>query len=203
MGQSLSRIDLDDGKLHQTGHICPDCAEELVYTAEVVLLQIQQPHIIGSKVLFTPVVDEAGADGGFIFEPYFYCFSCWEGHFDDLRNEVEDTPPVEDMHSIIACTCCGSGIREDEYVATFHQGEFHVSPRSPNNIAGPKFVSETKAGVLCLLCITIFNDNYIEMWDDLNQFGECCDCIERRCWRANSCGCDCHETTTTTGDDNG
>jgi hypothetical protein len=45
---------------------------------------------------------------------------------------------------------------------------------------------------MCLYCLALLNSSFIEMWDELSQFGECMDCMFTRCWRGPSCPCTCH-----------
>lgn len=175
-----------------TGHICSDCEADITYTEETFLIEIVQPQVVGPTVFCYPVKDEHDPEGDFLYEPHYYCFKCWENHYDELRKEVADSPPVNDPQSDIECVCCASGIRSWEQAGMLTLGEFHLSKRAPNGVRGPRFEPVSKPEILCLYCLSIFNDNYIIMWDDLSQDGECCDCILARCWRHGPCGCGCH-----------
>lgn len=176
----------------KTGHTCTDCEEAIVYTEEAFLIEVVQPQVIGGQVFLHPIIDENDPDGDFLFQPYFFCFKDWEAHYEELREQTEDEPPVPDTLSVLECACCSSGIREWEYTGKFTLGEFHISRRSPNKVPEPKFQPNGKPDLLCLYCLSVINDNYIVMWDDLSQFGECIDCVRTRCWRHSPCGCGCH-----------
>lgn len=185
----------------KTGHTCSDCEGDALYLEEVFLIHIMQPQVVGGQVVFHNIIDEDDPHGDFLFQPFFFCFECWENHYHELQEAVRDEPPVSDEFSAIECSCCGSGIREWEYTGVFTLGEFHVSKRAPNNFHGPKFVPNGKPETLCLYCLSIINDNYIAMWDDLSQEGECGDCLLIRCWRhPEGCGCGCHTEDTETDD---
>ena len=182
--------------VYPTGHICTDCGESLDYTDEVWLLQVMKPQQLGGQVFFHQVIDENDPQGDFLFEPYFFCFKCWENTYEAMRTDMEDEPPVPDADGVIECVCCGSGIRAWEYSGVFTLGEFHVSKRAPNGVPGPQFETISAPDVLCLYCLTLINDDHIVLWDDLSHGGECSDCIQGRCWRWATCACVCHTDTT-------
>lgn len=197
MGPSLTSHEEEEKS--ETDIICADCERAIDYGTETYLIQVVQPKMAGGSVFYYPVIDENDVNGDFLYEPFVYCFDCWDTHYWELKREAQDIPPVQDALSVIECACCGSGIREWEYAGTFTLGELDPSARSPNNVHGPRFVPTSKPDVLCLYCLAIFNDNYIVMWDELSQFGECADCILTRCWRhEQSCGCGCHAETEET-----
>jgi hypothetical protein len=177
--------------LRDTGHICADCGTSLTFTEECVILQVVQPEVMNGRVAFYPIVDSQ--DGTFTFEPYYYCFECWESQYEALREETTDQKPIEDKESAFDCLCCASGIRPGEYTATFTFGEFRLSMRSPNGQPSAQFhPASGNPEMLCLYCLVILNTQ-IEMWDDISQSGECSDCISVRCWRGSECECACHQ----------
>ena len=186
MGQPVSEL------LHSTGHICADCGEKINYTDECVLVEVIQPQKLGGKNFYHKVIDEESLNGDFLFEPYFFCFSCWDDNYDNLKEDIEDSPPIEDDESQHTCTCCGAGIRDWEYAGIFSVGECHVSRRAPNGVPGPHFESDVEPELLCLYCLRLINENYIELWENLYQNEECMDCTQLRCWRFPQCGCGCH-----------
>lgn len=202
MGASLTTEYLE---LQPTGHICGDCGKELKYTEECWLLQIAQPQRIDSKTVYHVVIDELDASGDFLFDPYFFCFNCFENLYEGHKSEIEDEPPVKDEESPFECVCCGSGIREWEYAGTFSVGEFHPSKRAPNGVRGPHFTPTCEPELICLYCLVLINEGFIAMWDELTQFGECDDCIQLRCWRygTNACSCGCHIDDPELQDDGG
>ena len=142
-----------------------------------------------------PVIDEDSTTGDFFYDPYYFCFKCGEDLLEKLKEDAQEEEPVDDNeNSTFGCACCGSGIREWEMAGTVSLGEFHLSRRAPNGIRGPSFQLNGKPDLLCLFCLTIINNNHIEMWDSLSEAGECEDCILDRCWRDGSdlCACPCH-----------
>ena len=181
-----------DPALQPTGHICADCGEELTYAAEAWLLQVVTLQEIGGKLQSYPIVDEDDPNKDFLFTPYFFCFQCWESMHEEMKEECDGQPPVEDTGFVADCHLCGSSVLEGEYCGLLSLGEFMLSRRSPNGVAGARFEVEHAPEVLCLYCLSILNESFIEMWDDLTQFGECQDCIFARCWRGAGCPCGCH-----------
>lgn len=178
-----------------TGHICADCGEELKYNEEVWLLQVMHLQLMGTppprQFAYYPVIDEHDARGDFLYEPYFFCFDCWELTYGEHKKEMADEPPVIDDLAVIECTCCGSGIREFEYAGVVTLGEPHPSKRAPNFVRGPYFEPIREPDVLCLYCLMVINNSLIKLWDDISQNGECDDCLQMRCWRG-PCACTCH-----------
>lgn len=172
--------------------VCAQCEHQLDLEDEIVLVEIVQLHLVGGVVMPFNVINEHEVEGGYLFEPWFFCFDCWEEHRSDLRKETKDQPPVPDAESMMECHCCGSGIREWEFVGSATMGELRLSSRAPSNKASVRFAPLAKPDLLCLPCIGIINENWILMWEDLSQHGECADCTFARCWRYEGCACACH-----------
>jgi hypothetical protein len=189
-------LNLDLLPLYTTGHVCADCGKNIKYMEECWLLQVVQLQRINGKTLQYAVIDEDDVDGDFLFEPFFFCHECWESNYESLRAESVDEPPVRDPfeQAHFECSCCGSDIREWEYAGSMTIGEFHPSTRAPNGVRGPCFIPNCDAEPLCLHCLRVLNENFIEMWDELSQLDECADCTQIRCWRYgdNACSCSCH-----------
>jgi hypothetical protein len=187
---------------HETDHICADCGDAIVYMEEVFLLQIVRPQLLDGRTLYWQVTDEEEPDGPFKFEPYYFCFACWEKLYESVRSDMQDEPPVEDEASQFECVCCSSGIRgtqlilgqvvPGELAGTFTLGEFHVSSRAPDGVRGPNFMQLSSSNMLCLYCTGLMSDGYIDMWADLSENGECSDCVQARCHRTSNCNCRCH-----------
>lgn len=181
----------------QTTQVCPNCGESIVFTEEVVLLQIVQPHIVDGQLLLHPVL---GEDGDFIFEPYYVQFSpCWEEIEEWLEEEIEDTPPIEDQCSSLRCRYCRSGIRQWEFCGSLTMGEFRISERAPNRgVVEEAFVPAGEPDIICLYCLYLINEGNLEFWDaemgGISQGGECGDCLQARCfrWTPGQCDCPCH-----------
>lgn len=179
----------------KTKQVCPNCGEDIVFTEEISHLLIVQPHIVNEQLLLHPVLDE---DGDFLYDPYFFNFTCWESVEEDLEEEIEDVPPIEDVFSRLACKYCRSGIREWEHCGAIVFGEIHVSKRAPNGERAENFVSMAEPDLICLYCLLLINEGILELWDaetgGVTQEGECGDCLQVRCWRlpAGTCPCTCH-----------
>ena len=178
--------------LDPTGHICADCGENIRYNDEVWLLQVVQAHHVGAELVHHPVIDENDPEGDFLFDPYFFCFKCWEAMYKSLQEESEDEPPIEDPESTLECVCCGSGIREWEYTGLFTLCELQLSTRAPNRVQGPRVQEVSRPDYLCMYCLVVLNNGFITLWTNIGQCEECADCTQLRCWRTANCGCGCH-----------
>lgn len=196
MGETLTGV-----VIQASGHLCSDCGKELEYTEEVFLVQIIQPQRFDGKVFYHNVIDESDPQGDFMFDPWYFCFSCGENLLEGLKEDATDEPPVEDDASSHDCVCCGSGIRDWELAGTITVGELHISSRAPNGIRGPHFHSNGKPDLYCLYCMVIINTFHIELWSELSESGECADCIQVRCWRYDECECACHQGFVEPDDD--
>lgn len=184
-----------------TGHICTDCGESLDYVDEVWLLEVQQLRQLGGRVFHHQVFNEQDPQGDFLYDPYFYCFNCWETQHKELKEDFDDELPILDRESIMECSCCGSGIREGEYVGVITLGEFHPSTRAPNGERGPRFTSISNPDIICTFCLALLNENHMTMWEEgFSQVGECIDCTQLRCWRYNNCTCTCHTDSPDQGE---
>jgi hypothetical protein len=182
--------------LPPAGIACADCEDDIYYEEECILLQVVQPQMVGGIVHFWPVMDETGVVSDFQFEPYHFCFHCWEDLLEKVKEEMQDVPPLEDELSVIECSCCGSGIREWERVGTWTIGEFLHSRRAPLHQwpqPGPRFNTVNKPEVLCTYCLVLMDECVISMWEDFPDPHTCSDCVQMRCWRYQECGCTCHE----------
>jgi hypothetical protein len=197
MGTELTTEYLE---LYPTGHVCADCGDQIKYAEEGWLLQIVQPQRLNGVTYLHNVIDENDPDGDFLYDPYFFCFECMETLLSDLRDEIADEPPVKDLpgHSGFECFCCSSEIRKWEYTGSLSLGEFRVSKRAPNGVRGPHFVPNCEPELVCIYCLVLLNEGWIDMWENLSHTGECNDCIQLRCWRyGGSCSCACHNGTVT------
>jgi hypothetical protein len=193
MGEELERW---SESTHPTGVTCADCEDEISYEEEFILIQVVQAQKVGNEIFLYPLLDETGLQSDFLFEPYHFCFKCWEDSYEKVQEEMEDTPPIADVLSVIECSCCGSGIREWEIIGTWTIGEFFVSRRFPAGGAQrlhPRFNGIGKPSVLCSYCIALLNEVVIAMWDDFPAGDTCLDCVQIRCWRTQDCACTCHE----------
>lgn len=180
----------------KTDQICAQCCELTVFTEELVLIQIVQPHFLNGRLLLHPVLHDETGD--FLYEPYFLHFACWENVEEELESDIEDIPPISDDLSPIQCKCCQSGIREWERCGAIQMGELHISKRAPNGTRGEDFVEAGNPDIICLYCLLVINQGILEFWEDgISQDCECGDCLQARCWRlgpGTTCPCMCHET---------
>jgi hypothetical protein len=179
-----------------TDFVCADCGDDVEYMDEVYKLHIVRLQRYLGHTVQCHVYDEYDQDSPFRFEPYYFCVDCWEKNYESIRKDMTDEPPVEDLNGKFECACCASDIRELELAGVVDLGEFHVSERSPNGAQSAVFRSISNDDKLCLYCLTVLNDGYIDMWKELSEFGECEDCIQARCWRTDTrgdCECDCHD----------
>ena len=194
MGQTLVR-NADALEARETGHCCTDCGESLGFCDEVWCVQIVLVGLAGGKLATVPVPDENDVNRSDLFETYFFCFACWESHYDSLREDVSDEPPVEDGRGITQCSCCKSDIIELETAGSMTLGEFQLSRRSPNGRSSMVFKPNGQPDAICVFCMALFNETHMELWEGgVSQTGECLDCTELRCWRDGdgACGCSCH-----------
>jgi hypothetical protein len=185
-------------ELQKTEQICSDCGNELVYTEEIWRITMVTPQMHEGEAHYYPVIDESNTEGDFLYEPHYFCFSCWEKLFTELEADVQeavDDIRVEDPHnSHFTCDCCESGIREWEVAGLFALGEFHRSARAPNNVRGECFrMNGPTPRLLCLPCVATLNEHHIELWEELENIEGCTDCIYERCTRREGCSCECHE----------
>jgi hypothetical protein len=178
--------------MQQTDFVCADCGDAITYMDEVFLLQVVRPQLYQGRTVHHQVIDEHDVQGSFRFGPYYFCFRCWEKNYEDVCEDISDEPPVEDSASLFECVCCASGIREFELAGTFTLGEFQISERSPSGTASHSFIPMSNVDMICLYCLTILNEGYIDMWGDLSEDRECPDCVQGRCWRCTHCECRCH-----------
>lgn len=189
MGTNLGENTL----LQPTGHVCADCAEDIVYSTETVRLQVVEAQLVNGRMHTYPVIDEHDLHGDFLFEPFVFDITCWENLLEAVKEDLADVPPLLDPHSPFECSCCGSGIREWEYAGAFTIGEFRVSKRAPNGVYGPWLAEDTAPELICMACLSNINEDHIDMWEGLSQHGECTECIAVRCTREEACNCECHE----------
>lgn len=189
-------LNLPPAPARPSGYSCvdSDCDATIYYGEEAVLLQVAILQHGDGTLLKYPVQDEEDPARDFLFEPHYFCMDCWSKTYDWIKEQLEDKPPVLDPLSTFACDCCGSGIREClEYAGVAEVGEFQRSRRAPDNLSGPRFEVSARPLIVCMSCLHLVVEGYIELWSNLTQTGECIDCCTARCWRA-PCSCTCHSS---------
>lgn len=193
MGPDLSAF--EEGP---TSECCAQCEEEIVFTEDVFTIHVMRPVIVNGLPVLQPVLDE---NGEFLYEPYFLHFKCWEEIVDDFKEEIEDTPPLEDELALLKCDCCGSGIREHEVLMAATLGELVLSKRAPFGVHTMALHPSGSPDVFCIWCLTMINNDSLEFWEDgvgiEDGSTECVECQHVRCWRGFDCACTCHEDKET------
>jgi len=170
--------------INKSEHSCDKCGDSIQYTDEIYMLQVVQPYIQNGELLFGPVQAD---DGDFLYEPCFLEFSCWEELEEEMRDELENQPPILDDYSILDCAICDSGIRQWEFSGLAVFGEMHCSRRTPEGAPTSTFSAQDPSPtVFCISCLKKIDDK-IELWGEVEQNGECSEGTFIRCWRY---GCD-------------
>jgi hypothetical protein len=174
---------------------CASCGETLHYTEEIFHISVCYAVNNGTETIIAPYIcDEGEFEGDYYYEPLFFEFSCWEDVMEELREMVDDAPPVNHKDELLACDFCKCSICEFENFATAYIGEVHVSKRMPNGMPASIFETISKPYIICIGCLNLINDHSIDLWDEeLSQTGECQECTHARCWRWEAgCSCPCH-----------
>lgn len=161
------------------------CGDRLPYETEVFLLTVAVCSIQLGSVAYPPALD---SEGDFLYEPCFFCFSCWEDIEDEIRTRTRDTPPIADDYAVLECSICCSGIRRDEVLGVIQIGELIRSHRTPDDQVAASFKpnsSEPTDHVLCIVCLNILNTDIIDtLWTcPVMQHNECSEGSALRCWR--------------------
>jgi hypothetical protein len=187
-----------------TDHECAYCGEAILHTDEVLLLTVVMANLVNGQIETYPAMSD---DDEFAYEPQYMHFRCAEEALESLDELIENTPPIEDDKRILHCLHingggCGSGIRPFEHFALLQLGELHYSSRRPNGNTTTSFVPSGAPNALCLSCLCHINDSVVTMWEDqedpslntVEMFGECNECVHKRCWKHPvECLCECHK----------
>jgi hypothetical protein len=161
-------------ELYKSGHVCRSCLDTILYADEVYLLQVGYAAIQPSGIEVCPI------DG---YNPHFFEFTCWEHVIEELRETVEDLPPLIDDYAVLECSCCSSGIREMEVMGLATYGELHCSKRSPEDQGTPTFSSlDDSPTVICISCLKRLSEDF-RLWPHISQGNECAEGTHFRCWR--------------------
>jgi hypothetical protein len=141
-----------------TGCCCVHCVEEIEMVAEVFLLRIVQPLMSGRQLQH---VDITTPDGGYRYDPAFFCFDCWEEVEEELTQQMEDIPPLQHAAGLILCDICQSDVLQGEAVGVISFGEIHWSERAPNHNRSPVFVDMDNGEPkhICIGCIHHLEEN--------------------------------------------
>lgn len=180
------KYDYDDGSLatyiNRTGIECAKCGESISYTDEVFLLTVVVPIITPEGVIYEPLSSE---DGDFMYAPQVFDLMCWEEIEEDIRERVQDVPPIIELRAILECSICESGIMQQEALALVSFGEIHCSQRCPNNTATNTFqLYDSDPKHVCLSCLRIIDEEIVTMWEgEVQQIDECRQGTHYRCWR--------------------
>jgi hypothetical protein len=141
-----------------TGCYCVQCTDEIDMVAEVFLLRIVQPFMVDGKLEH---MDVAAPDGGYAYDPAFYCFDCWEAVQEELAEQLEDIPPLQHPAGLLLCDICQSDILQGEVVGVVSFGEIHWSERAPNHTRSPVFVDMDNGEPkhVCIGCLYHLEEN--------------------------------------------
>lgn len=173
---------------------CAHCGERLHYTEEILYLNVGTGVSGDGNQFF--IAEYYDLEGDYYYEPQFMHLECWESVLEELHEMVEEAPPVEAEGEILKCRGCDGSICELEYFMFAYVGELQVSSRKPNGDVSQIFWNNSSPYCICLSCLLLIQEHVLDMWEDVNQFGECEDCTHARCWRLgeNGCDCSCHDS---------
>lgn len=170
--------------IHGSKQECARCGDHIMYTDEVYLLSVVNAEFTPEGTAYVPVQSD---EGDFLYQPRFFQFECWEEVIELLREALEEygVSPVEDMYSVLECSACGSGIRQEESLAIVTFGEVHCSSRSPNSNNAETFTSmDGEPAILCLSCLRYISSTICSMWEgEVQEDDECEQGTFWRCWR--------------------
>lgn len=178
-----------------SGIYCVSCGDEIVLTDEIFLFHIVHVLPTAAGLQLLDVLEE---DGGFRYVPVFWCFDCWEEAQEEVKDQQEDTPPIEADGSVAECDICGSDILVGEAFATAAFGELHCSERAPAREYMPRFVHMKGDVHVCISCLHHMEENRdTPIWKDgvapVPGHSACLDGLFERCWRNGPCD---HSTCT-------
>jgi len=172
-----------------SGIYCTSCGDELGLTDEVFLFHIV--HVVNTDAGLQ-MVDVLEMNGYFRYIPVFWCFSCWEETLEEVKELLEDSPPLEDADGIVECDICGSDILQGEAFATAAFGELHYSERNPHREYMPKFVGMNNEIHVCIGCLNHLEESRdTPIWktgvEPVPGLSVCLDGLFERCWRTRTC----------------
>lgn len=172
-----------------SGECCALCGEVLALNEEVFLAEIVYATRTENRLNCFNVLDD---DGDLEYEPLYFQWGCMEQLIDELKEFIEDRPPIPDeAHSILKCNHCHSGIRSMEKFCRIRCGELRAAARQPNNARiSVEFYDISSEEALCLSCLYHINTECSELWGrGVTQAGACEEGIHARCWRWGACPC--------------
>ena len=147
-----------------SGHVCAYCADELELLDEIYLLEIAHVAADQGALHFFTV---QGANGDYQFMPHMFHLQCWEELVEDLKDLIEDEPPLPIAEvPIHQCAWCKSPMPNWATVALLHFGELRRSDRTPNGEREHFFCQVGESDkVICTHCIERVNEDLLEMWE--------------------------------------
>ena len=183
---ALSRVAVEEddeiGWIFETDHACAKCSDAILLTYEVYLLRVVIPVVSTDGGL--EYMDVEAEDRDYMYEPRYFEFGCWEDVRDNLREDLENAPSIQDDKAILDCGICESGICRGEYLGLATWGEVRCSQRMPEGEATHIFeLEDISPFPICISCLSKMNDE-ICLWDDpVDQEGSCDEGTHQRCWR--------------------
>lgn len=172
-----------------SGEFCASCGDMLALNEEIFLAEIVYATYTNGHINCFNVLDD---DGDLEYEPLYFQWGCMEQLVDELKDFIENRPPIPDeAHSILKCNHCHSGIRSMEKFCRIRCGELRPSARQPdNNRIAVEFYDISTEEAICLSCLYHVNTECLELWGGgVTQNGACEEGIHARCWRWGSCPC--------------
>lgn len=174
----------------RTGHACACCGDNILFSDESVVITVVVPTVgINATLVFEPALAE---DGDYLYEPRFLEYDCWENVVNEVYEELQDKPPIEDPESVTSCKICESGVRLGEIMGLATKGELLCSSRLPDGVETTTFdAQDLNPDVICIVCLQNLSMNVIDLWESVEQGDECAEGTEIRCWRVGCGGKSC------------
>jgi hypothetical protein len=144
------------------GKYCHMCDELIPMVEQAVEVTVVHGFKNGNNMQCYPVFDD---EGDFKYTPLHFHEECWEELMDAVRRMNQDEPSVILREEAIKCSICDSSITEGEEFSAAEPGEFHVSPRSPDDKVELDFHKYECPRPVCFGCMAKV-DQLLEDGDD-------------------------------------
>jgi hypothetical protein len=175
MGPTMITEDDDEDKWSLSDKSCHCCTAPIEYADECVLLHLVYIDAKGGSVSLPDAIEKV--TGEFTAEPIFFCYGCWDGHAEEVREFEADKPQQRRLcpdPSPMKCCFCDRHFQWGEYAAYAMYGELDVSPRTRTSSFKPaEHEGPAHAELMCLDCLEWVNENLDEdIWPHLWIEGE-------------------------------
>lgn len=162
-------------------HDCACCNELILLTDEVVCMTIVVFGVNNGILERNPALAD---DQDFLYEPRFMEYECWEDVVNELYETLHDTPPIIAEGAVASCRICESSILLGEITGLAIKGELQYSPRMPEGVPTTTFdPQDPTPDTVCIVCLKKLADDYLNLWDEVEQGNECSEGTSIRCWR--------------------